>query len=112
MEIESSNVEQNNKTQRNIFIRVLAAIFWLLLTILIVHMIVGGVVGGMSGSEVGAGKSIGDAYKAGAAAGQQASINFFNAHGGKVFLIELALWVGLLITGRYPWVSKYKQSKA
>ncbi|NRA25388.1 MAG: hypothetical protein HRU08_13145 [Oleispira sp.] len=52
--------------------------------------------------------SVGEAAGAGAAAGQQASAQFMAVHGGKVFLIELIVWLGLLITGKYPWVSKIK----
>ena len=95
--------------KRSMVVRVIAAIFWFIVTVLIVHMIVGGVIGGMAGAEVAPGKTISDSYNAGAVAGQQASMQFMNAHGGKVFLAECLLWLGLVITGKYPWVSKFKR---
>ncbi|MCP3670021.1 MAG: hypothetical protein GY814_06235 [Gammaproteobacteria bacterium] len=112
MEPEVAVESVDNQKQRNMVVRAIAAIFWLLLTMLIVNMIVGGVVGGMAGTEAGAGKSMADAANAGAIAGQQASAQFMSVHGGKVYLCELALWLALLLTGKYPWVSKYKKSKA
>ncbi len=98
-----------NRKQRNIAIRIISAIFWLLLTIFIGNLIVGGVIGGMAGSEVGAGKSMADAYNAGAVAGQQSVIKFMSDHGSKIFMLELIIWLVLSYTGKYPWVSKFKK---
>lgn len=80
------------------------------MTILVVQIIVGAIIGGMAGTEISGGQpmSIGEAAGAGAAVGQKASEEFFMEHGGKVFLFDLFLWLALLITGKYPWVSKFK----
>jgi len=112
MEPEYIAGDSSSLEQRNIAIRVLAAIFWLFLTMLVVNIIVGAVIGGMAGTEAGAGKSLTDAANAGAVAGQQASAEFMSKHGGKVFLGELALWLTLLLMGKFPWVSKFKISSA
>ena len=98
----------SGQATRNIAIRVIAAVFWLLVTMLVVNMIVGGVVGAMAGAEAGAGQSIENAADAGARAGEQAAVEFMSNHGGKVLLFEIALWAGLVFTGKYPWVSKHK----
>ena len=114
MESENIEVSTSDKVTRNIFIRIIAALFWFLVTIFIGHAIVGGVIGGMAGSEVsgGAAMSVGEAAGAGAAAGQQASAQFMQTHGGKVFLVELIFWLGMVITGKFPWVSKFKKASA
>ncbi len=98
--------------QRSILIRVIAAIIWLVITLLLVNMIIGFVLGGMAGAEVGAGKLLSEAISAGSTAGEHAAVQFYSKHGGKVFLGEIVLWVVLLVTGKYPWVSKYKASNA
>ncbi len=109
MEATESVQPEEQKNKRNIIIRILAGIFWFLVTVFVGHFIIGGVIGGMAGAQIsGTVMSVGEAAGAGAAAGQQASAQFMAVHGGKVFLIELIVWLGLLITGKYPWVSKIK----
>ena len=114
MDTETLDTSPEVQQQRNIFIRVISAIFWLFVTMLTVQVIVGGVIGGMAGTEISGGQpmSVGEAAGAGAAAGQKAAEEFFIEHGGKVFLFNLFLWLALLITGKFPWVSKFKQPNA
>ena len=99
-----------NREPRNIAIRIISAIFWLLLTIFIGNIIISGIVGGMAGSEVGAGKSMADAYAAGAVAGKQSAIKFMSEYGGIIFIVELVTWFVLCYMGKYPWVSKFKNN--
>lgn len=89
---------------RNIIIRICAAIFWLIVTYVVVQMIAGGIVGGIAGAKLEPGHTQ-DAAKVGA----EASMRFMEQHGLKLLLGELALWLGLTLTGKFPWVSKYRK---
>ena len=80
--METENNDQIEKIKRNLILRILAAIFWLLVTMLAINMLTGGIVGGMAGANVGTGMSMSEAFEAGAASGQQASTAFMNKHGG------------------------------
>jgi hypothetical protein len=96
--------------ERNLFIRILCGLTWLIVTIFLGHVVVGGIIGAIAGSEVSTSSlQFSDAYQAGRNAGSEASQKFFTEHGGKVFLAELCLWLALLITGIFPGVSKFKK---
>jgi len=98
------------KVKRNIFIRILSSIFWLIITMFLTLVIVSGVVGGMAGAGADtANLTPGEAYKAGAKAGGEKSTVFMADNSGKVLLSGLGIWLVLSVTGTYPWVSKYKK---
>lgn len=103
--------EENNTKKRNIFIRILCALGWLIVTIFLGHAVVGGIVGGLAGSSLEPPTSISEAYQAGAEAGRTAAQAFMVKHGGDLFLGEIIVWVGLVIFGVYPGTGKYKKVK-
>ena len=88
--------------KRNIIIRLLAGLGWLILIYFITNMSIGAIVGGIaaSGSEN---------YEAAFIAGQNASINFFRNYGLFVLIGQLVLFVVLAFAGLLPGTTKYKK---
>jgi len=105
--------DASKQSKRNIFIRIVLGIIWLVVTIFAGHILFGMVVGGLAGAGVhSAGLGLSGSYQAGSQAGSQATQEFFVNHGGKVFLLELLVWLILVVLGIYPGTSKYKKSNA
>jgi hypothetical protein len=107
----NSDIQQG--AERNIFIRIILAVIWLILTIFIGHILAGGIAGGMAGSEIPtAGLDMSGAYEAGQQAGAQAAAELMANHGGKIILAEVILWLVLLVLGFLPGTTKYKKKKS
>lgn len=103
-------MEDNPVTQekRHFGIRLLAGVFWLLLTMLLGLALVGGIVGGTVELNT-TGMTFSEAYSVGQSAGGEASMQFMEAHSGKAILSLFISWLVLSFLGVYPWVSKYKK---
>ncbi len=96
---------------RNLFLRILAAAFWFLFIFLMTSGLAGGIVGAMAGTDLNtAGMSASEAYKAGGDSGRTAASEFMTAYGPWINLAGLLIWLGLLIPGFLPGVSKHKKA--
>lgn len=98
----------NSLVKRNFSIRLIAGLFWLLITMLLGLAIVGAIIGLGSGPDT-SGMSISDAVVAGQQAGSNAATSFMAAHMGKVIVGLFLLWLGLSFFSIYPGTSKYKK---
>lgn len=86
---------------RNIIIRILAALGWLILIYFVSNILIGAIIGGIAGSGT-------TSYEAGRAAGYQASVAFFQNYGLFVLIGQIALFALLAFLGKLPGTSKYK----
>ena len=93
------------REKRNVFLRIVFSVLWLILIILTINMLLGGIVGGMAGAETAN-------FGAGRAAGRNASLEFFQNYGRYVFIGELIIWIVLSVSGKLPGTAKYKKVKA
>ena len=90
--------------ERNIIIRVFAAISWLVLIYFSTSIFIGAIVGGIAGSNT-------DSYDAGYIAGQKASMEFSQNYGLFVLAGQLLLFAFLAYKGLLPGTIKYKGNK-
>jgi hypothetical protein len=102
--------EPQTLKKRNIFLRILFSIIWLIPLVLIVNVVIGAVIGGFAGSGVETTGNVQIDYEAGYQAGQSATNDFFSKYGGIVFFIQMSLWLALSILGILPGTGKYKKS--
>ena len=93
------------QTERNIFLRIVFSLLWLLPIMLVINIAVGAIVGGYAGSQT-------VTFQDGHAAGQQASVAFFQTYGRFVYIAELIIWLALCILGKLPGTSKFKNAKS
>jgi len=91
--------------ERNIFLRCVFSMLWLIPVMLVINITVGAIVGGFAGSQT-------VTFQEGHAAGQQASIAFFKAYGRFVYVTELIVWLALCVLGKLPGTSKFKKVKS
>lgn len=87
------------KAERNIFLRIIFSLLWLLPIMLVINISVGAIIGGYAGSQT---VTVQDGYSA----GQQASIAFFQAYGHFVYIAEIITWLTLCVLGKLPGTSR------
>jgi len=101
--MESDQTERS-QIKRNVFLRILFSILWLVPIMLIINVIVGAFVGGMAGAET-------TSFETGRIAGEEASLEFFQNYGRYVFIVEVIVWAALSILGKLPGTARYKKLK-
>ena len=89
---------------RNNLIRILSGFGWLILFYFITNFLIGGIVGAIAGAST-------DSSEAGAIAGQEASIEFFQNHGFLIIIGQLSAFTLLAFTGKLPGTTRYKKDK-
>ena len=96
--------ETGDRTTRNLWVRVLAAIGWLILIYFLSNVLVGGIVGAVAGAGT-------DGFEAGRVAGEEASIEFFQEYGLLVLIGQITLFSALAFAGKLPGTKKFKRAK-
>ena len=92
------------QAERNIFLRCVFSVLWLIPVVLVINIAIGAIVGGFAGSQT-------VTFQEGHAAGQQASMAFFQAYGRFIYIAELIVWLALCVLGKLPGTSKFKKIK-
>jgi hypothetical protein len=90
---------------RNLLIRVLTAIGWLILIYFVSNMLIGGIVGGIAG----AGTS---GFEEGKVAGARASTEFFQEYGRFVLLGQVGVFSFLAFNGKLPGTTKFRNNES
>lgn len=99
-------IAKQEKLKRNIFLRIIIGLLWLIPIYFVTNMIIGGIVG----AAAGAGGST-QSYEAGFSAGRAASIAFFQKYGVYIFVFEILLTGTLSFFGILPGTGKFKRKK-
>ena len=94
--------EEEQLETRNPLIRGVALILWMPVFYIVTNMLVGAVVGGIAGSKT-------HTAEEGYAAGQQASIAFFQHYGHIVLAVQGVVFLLLAILGAFPGTRRYKK---
>ncbi len=97
-------LQETPRDRRNIAVRIVFSLLWLILLIFVIHIVVGVIVGAMAGSNV-------TTFEEGAVVGEAASVAFFSAYGQFVYVGELVLWLLLSVLGMLPGTAKYKRAR-
>lgn len=94
--------EEVQREPRNLIVRALLLLIWLLIFYFVTAMLVGAVVGGIAGAHT-------NTAQQGYIAGQQATIAFFHQYGHVVQLVQLITFALLAFLGIFPGTGKYKK---
>ena len=85
--------------ERNIYVRILAAIAWLVIFYVGTNMLIGGIVGGIAGVH-----NPDNSY----AAGAEASAAVFAKYGLYILVAQIFVFVSLIFLGKLPGTTKRK----
>lgn len=88
---------------RNVVVRTLAGLGWLVTFYFGSNMLMGVVVGAIAGAST-------KTYEAGQAAGTEATLNFFQSYGVYILLAQLIVFSLLAFGGKLPGTTKYKSA--
>ncbi len=97
-------IDQQEKSKRNLFLRMVFGIVWLIPISFITNIIVGAIVGTTASAPT-------QNWEAGYAAGYAASTSFFQKYGLVVFLAQILLTALLSFFGILPATGKFKRKK-
>ena len=89
---------------RNVFLRIVIGVLWLIPVHFLTSVIIGGIVGAIAGSSTGG-------YDAGYASGHAASVAFFQKYRLIVLVAEILLTAVLSFLGVLPGTGKHKKMK-
>jgi len=92
------------RPKRSLFLRILFGFLWFVAFYFLSNIFVGAVVGGIAGAST-------TTFEAGAMAGQQASIKFFEKYGVIVFLLQVVTFAILCFFRLLPGVGKYRGAR-
>lgn len=96
---------EDSRVRRNIIVRILFSLLWLLPVIYGIFAIVGAVLGAVAGYNAGTMDQPTDAA-------HESARQFFENYRGKMLFMSVVVWMGLSIIGVLPGTSKFKRTKA
>lgn len=102
--MQSENIDQQEKTPRNLFVRIIFGLLWFIPFYFVSNVIIGGIVGMIAGASA-------QSYEEGYEVGQLASIIFFQKYWLIVFLFQILLTAVLSFLGILPGTGKFKRKK-